>query len=370
MKIYNKYNNGIYRIREIFGIKITTKPQSLHDNKLMMDTIINSISHKLDILDLRNKARMQILSLGDEKIIKEKRKERLIVSLTTYPERIYDIDVTLFSLLNQTVKPDKIILWLGKEEFPNLEEDIPRHILNMQKFGIEIKFCKNIKSYKKLIYALQKYPDDVIVTADDDAYYKYDWLEKLYNTYLKEPNYIHCHRAHKILFDKNNNILPYSKWKYSIKSEESEASFLNFFTGVGGVLYKSNLLYKDINKEELFMKLCPSADDIWFWCMAVMNNTKINIVKDNNNIKEIGYEEYNKLSSENCLQNKNDEQIKNIINYYGDKLKNILHNNLPDQTRPDQTRPDQTLVIYTDSIYIHNIIINNKLQPIQYYNAS
>ena len=342
MKIYEQYDDGIYRIRQIFGIKITTKPQSLRDNKLMVDTIINSISHKLDVLDLRNKARMQILSIGDEKIIKEKRKERLIVSLTTYPERIYDIDVTLFSLLNQTVKPDKIILWLGKEEFPNLEEDIPSHILNMQKFGIEIKFCKNIKSYKKLIYSLQEFPNDAIVTADDDIYYKYDWLEKLYNAYLENKEYIHCHRAHKILFDEKNNILPYSEWIHEIKSDKTSPSYFNFLTGVGGIIYKSNLLYKDINKEELFMKLCPNADDIWFWCMAVMNNTKINVVKDNNNIKEIGYEEYNKLSSENCLQNKNDEQIKNIINYYGDKLKNILHNNLQDKTRQDKTRQDKT----------------------------
>ena len=289
MKIYEQYDDGIYRIRQIFGIKITTKPQSLRDNKLMVDTIINSISHKLDVLDLRNKARMQILSIGDEKIIKEKRKERLIVSLTTYPERIYDIDVTLFSLLNQTVKPDKIILWLGKEEFPNLEEDIPSHILNMQKFGIEIKFCKNIKSYKKLIYSLQEFPNDAIVTADDDIYYKYDWLEKLYNAYLENKEYIHCHRAHKILFDEKNNILPYSEWIHEIKSDKTSPSYFNFLTGVGGIIYKSNLLYKDINKEELFMKLCPNADDIWFWCMAVMNNTKINVVKDNNNkIRTIG----------------------------------------------------------------------------------
>ncbi|MEI0612257.1 hypothetical protein [Brachyspira pilosicoli] len=338
MGIYKKYDNGIYRIREIFGVRITTKPLENKINNLF--GAINKLEKKIDSLDIRNKARMQILALGDKKIIEEKRKERLIVSLTTFPQRIYDIDVVLFSLLNQTVKPDKIILWLAKEEFPNLEDSVPPHILNMRKFGIEIEFCKDIKSYKKLIYTLEKYPNDVIVTADDDIYYQYNWLEKLYNAYLENPNYIHCHRAHKIIFDKNNNILPYTEWSQCINSENTESSYLNFFTGSGGILYKYNFLYKDVFNEELFMKLSPKADDIWFWAMAVLNGTKINIVKENlNNIIELGYNYYNRLYNINVLENYNDIQLNNILEYYKANFKDKIR---PDQTRPDQTRPDQT----------------------------
>ena len=53
----------------------------------------------------------------------EKRDKRVIVSLTSYPDRMYDIHYCLYSLLNQTFKPDKIILYLTKEQFPNLEKD-------------------------------------------------------------------------------------------------------------------------------------------------------------------------------------------------------------------------------------------------------
>ena len=290
---------------------------------------ISKLKNEISVLDLRSKARMQILALYDNKIIEENRKEKLIISLTTFPQRIYDIDVVLFSLLNQTVKPDKIILWLGKEEFPNLENDVPNHILNMRRFGIDIEFCKDIKPYKKLIYTLEKYPNDVIVTADDDTYYEYNWLEKLYNAYLENPNYIHCHRAHKIQFDEYRNILPYTKWIECIKSEDTVPSFTNFFTGVGGVLYKSELLYKDILNESLFMELCPKADDIWFWAMAVLNDTKINVVKDNiNKVTEIGYDSYVKLWHLNKLQNFNDVQLNNIFNYYGELLTNKINNEI------------------------------------------
>ena len=42
-------------------------------------------------------------------ITEEKRKNELIVSLTSFPERMKDIKYTIYSLLNQTIKKNKII---------------------------------------------------------------------------------------------------------------------------------------------------------------------------------------------------------------------------------------------------------------------
>lgn len=69
MAIYKKYNNGIYRVREIFGLKIITKPLENKINDLYH--YINNLETKIDLLDIRNKARMQILALGDKKIIED-----------------------------------------------------------------------------------------------------------------------------------------------------------------------------------------------------------------------------------------------------------------------------------------------------------
>jgi len=41
------------------------------------------------------------------------RQSRIIVSLTTYPARINSVWITVSSLLQQTMKPYKVILWLG-----------------------------------------------------------------------------------------------------------------------------------------------------------------------------------------------------------------------------------------------------------------
>jgi hypothetical protein len=220
-------------------------------------------------------------------------------------------------------------LWLAEEQFPNKEQDLPERILNLQQYGLTIKWCKDIKSYKKLIFALQEYPNDIIVTADDDIYYPENWLELLYNSYLSEPEFIHCHRAHLITFDDMGNIRPYNEWLFCIKSDN--AAYLNFFTGAGGVLYPPSSLNKDVLNETLFMKLCPTTDDIWFWAMAVLNNTKIRIILNNiseliliNPEVEFGLKEGSTLGKINFFT-QNDIQLKKILGYYKFELTNIIN---------------------------------------------
>jgi hypothetical protein len=249
------------------------------------------------------------------------RAQGLIVSLTSYPERMYEIKYTLYSLLNQTLKPDMIILWLTEDEFPNREKDIASEITELQNFGLTIKWCKNIKSYKKLIPALNEFPDACIVTADDDLYYDENWLRVLYDAYLKKPEYVHCHRAHRVQIS-GNTILPYCSWQHEISS--CPPSFYNFATGVGGALYpplNSNIYYKDLTNENLFTELCPSADDIWFWAMEILQGTKVNIVENCKKYSVVNWDREIDLSSETRLGAKNlsggnDEALVRLVNHY------------------------------------------------------
>ncbi len=203
----------------------------------------------------------------------DKRVQKLIVSLTSFPERMPEIHFTLYSLLNQKVKPDEVVLWLANEQFPNGEADIPQIVLNLQKNGLTIKWCEDLRSYKKLIPALKEFPEDVIVIADDDVYYPDDWLKKLYKQHLKFPKCVIGHRGHRIRLGENGKPLPYRQWKKNACLVKP--SYSNFMTGCGGILYPSHSLYKDVDNIELFKKLAPYADDIWFWAMTVLNNVKI-----------------------------------------------------------------------------------------------
>ena len=159
-------------------------------------------------------------------------------------------------------------------------------------------------------------------------FYQKDWLEKLYSEY--DGKNILCHRAHQVHFD-GKTIRPYSEWSNCI--DASEASFSNFITGVGGVLYPPNCLYKDVLSKEIYKKIVPDTDDVWFWAMALMNDTKIKVVKNNykhvmytNPKRELGFSKESTLFSKNIIGG-NDEAIKKIIRKYPEiveKLKNEI----------------------------------------------
>lgn len=198
--------------------------------------------------------------------------KRVIVSLTSFPARIPSIKGCLCSLMNQEYKPNKIILWLAESQFPNKERDIPTDVLSLQEFGLEIRWVeRDIRSYKKLVPALEAFPEDIIVTADDDLYYPKDWLKKLVDAYREDPSNIHCHLVTRVSIE-GSEIRP------QLKERERFAgtvSFCNQILGVSGSLFPPHSLFRDVTRSDIFMQLAPTNDDVWFWAMAVMQGTKI-----------------------------------------------------------------------------------------------
>ena len=93
----------------------------------------------------------------------------VIVSLTTFPTRINRVWIVIECMLRQTYKPDRIILWLSKEQFECLDK-LPKSLLKLQSRGLEIKFCnEDLRSHKKYFYSIKKYPCDILITVDDDV---------------------------------------------------------------------------------------------------------------------------------------------------------------------------------------------------------
>lgn len=245
----------------------------------------------------------------------------VIVSLTSYPDRIDMVHQAVISLLNQTIRVDKIVLWLAPEQFPNKEKDLPKKLLDLISQGLTIDWYHDIKSYKKLIPALKKYSDAIIITVDDDVIYQNDVVEKLLEGYVRQPTMIHTLRAHIVSF-KRGKLVPYAKWPAHITC--ADPSYNNFFTGVGGVLYPPHVLDGDVFDEEKFMQLSPKADDIWFWAMAVRHETKINLIKnDGDPYTIIPGSQSSCLWIENRNKGGNDQQLNAVFQAYPDVLNKL-----------------------------------------------
>lgn len=257
----------------------------------------------------------KIKKMSDAIVDKKKLKD-LVISLTSYGTRLSELQYTLYSLVNQTIRAEKIIVNLALEDFNN----VSTLLHSFQKYGVEFVMVEDIKSYKKLIPTLQKYPDKIIVTADDDLYYPRRWLEKLWINHLLNPRDIVCHLTVRIGF-KENKLRAYNEWH--LNKKESKASFSNLILSGAGALFPINSLYIDVCKVDLFMTLSPTADDIWDYFMAMLNKTKIRQIPNSySNLRYVDpYREYGIIEGKTLTQvnvglGKNDEQLLNILKFY------------------------------------------------------
>lgn len=195
----------------------------------------------------------------------------IVISLTTYGRRLEDVCFTIESLMQQTKKANRIILWLDP---PALARPLPETLVRQQARGLEIKVTEEyIRSYKKLIPALEACPDDAIITVDDDALYDFDIVERFINAYQAEPQAIHACRIHTMLPDGKGRLKSYNRWKLCFADPNAPSRY--FFTGVGGVLYPPRSLDSEVLNREVFTSICPTADDVWFNAMARKKGTPI-----------------------------------------------------------------------------------------------
>ncbi len=239
----------------------------------------------------------------------------IIVSLTTYGRRIYDVALTIESIMQQSMKANRIVLWLDDSFKGN---HLPTALTSQMERGLEIAYCKDIRSYKKLIPSLKSFPDDAIITVDDDALYDPYLLCNLISAYQENSNCIHCCRAHRMLFDADGKSKPYNQWESCVKEAGINKNL--FFTGVGGVLYPPHSLDEAILDEDVFLSICPDADDVWFNAMAIKKGTPVNKVftalgKDPYLINEAVQD--TALSIKNVNKCGNDRQIQAVFSKYG-----------------------------------------------------
>lgn len=192
----------------------------------------------------------------------------LVVSLTSFPDRIGTVWLTISSLLNQTMKPKKVILWLANEQFP--DHKLPKNIKRLCKYGLEVKWCEDLKPHKKYYFTMLEYPNSVVVTADDDIFYPENHLEQLWDGHTRCPDAVVCTWSHVIEMEKKV-CKPYRTWK---NIEISIPSFRLIPIGCNGILYPPNSMDSTLFDIELLKKYSLYTDDLWLKCMQLRKGTK------------------------------------------------------------------------------------------------
>ena len=193
----------------------------------------------------------------------------VIVSLTSFPARMNQIWYTIKTLKLQSVKPEKIILWLSKDQFPNTTSDVPEKLRAEIDEQFEIRFVDgDLRPHKKYYYSFKEFADKVIITVDDDIFYNSRLLEYLLGLHKENPDCVICNRGHRI---EKKSI--YSKWDTIMGVEGPSYNIIP--TGVGGVLYPPHCYDEHIFDKDAIRNTCLRADDLWLNFMCRLKGTKV-----------------------------------------------------------------------------------------------
>jgi glycosyltransferase involved in cell wall biosynthesis len=256
-----------------------------------------------------------MLSEGVELVSNGRYVPRIIVSLTSYTKRIPSIHNTFETLFSQTRKADRIILWLSEEELPRGRENLPQTLLDYCKKGLEIHWCnENLKPHKKYFHVMQLFPEDIIITVDDDVIYDETMIEVLYNSYKRFPKAVSAMRTHIMTFD-DKKISPYNRWKLESSEIMNIPSMHLFATGAGGILYPPLCMHQELYNHENILKTALLADDIWLKVMQVMRSTPVVCATAFEPLAYVENTQDSTLWHYNAGGG-NDEQLSNVLSIY------------------------------------------------------
>lgn len=288
-----------------FYIQIFTKLRTRRFDKLNLIPRLRGLTRRLALRHVRRYL-LKPRKPNEEKV------NNLVVSFTSFPARINNVWQVVECIKRQSCKPEKILLWLSKDQFPT-EESIPKTLREREDELFEIRLVDgDIRSHKKYYYAFLENPTKNIVTIDDDVYYHSDTLKILLECSRRNPHSIIANCTKRITYDKGK-MLPYSQWETEVPANES----VNLVQiGVGGVLYPPNYYTPLLVDMTTFLKLTPLADDLWLNAIAryqhipvVQSDFKYLIINLDNGDAPA-------LSSVNLGQSQNDIQVGNLQHYF------------------------------------------------------
>lgn len=313
----------IYRIKggkKLFSIQFWDRFKLYEDQSGVMSYVERTIRKPVNMLERSCCQRLDLCAVEKEK---KHLDDSVIVSMTTFPARINYVHLAIKSLLVQTVKPGKIILWLAKDQFCDVA--IPQQLQELCNYGLEIRFCEeDLLAHKKYYYAMQEYPANLIVTYDDDIIYPENSLEKLLVMHEQYPEAIVCNRGREIKIE-NSSVAPYKYWKVSGQIPAGIPTYRLMASTGAGTLYPPHCMPEDTFDIQKIKTLALTADDLWMKVMSIHGN--IPVVKSQTRGKALcvskGRQEVT-LAHQNVDQCLNDLVMQDLMAHYPQVLHTLL----------------------------------------------
>lgn len=248
--------------------------------------------------------------------------KRIVVSLSTTPDRIGLLESTLTSLHDQTLLPDEISLNIPRISRNGTSYNIPSFLKDQNRFPL-VKIYRTEKDYgpaTKLLPTMKREaPDTRIIVVDDDVIYNSKNIEHLVKVFEKanpEGSKVKTAVSNFGVRVKNGKMLPDLRRVPTAFYPEHDTHVL---FGVFGFLVTPEMFPERVYSYKNAPSEAVNVDDVWFsgW-----------ILKNGNKIRTSGYM-FNKLPlfikgkmaetvALSKTVNESDENNVKVIKWFGD----------------------------------------------------
>ncbi len=274
-------------------------------------------------LSALDQKKLEAEKIPQQPLNREAREEIIICSMTSFPARIEYVHLAIKSLMLQTCKPDKILLWLAEEQFP--ERKLPQSLFDLRQYGLETCWCHDMYGHKKYFYPVKNQkPNEVVITYDDDIIYSPLSIERLMRKHKEFPGCLVCERG-QIIDSRKENINNPGRWKtISLEGVGKPTYRMNPSPG-GGCLLPYGCFAQDALNEEKFRALAYKNDDLWYMFMCAENRTQMVKTRCLHRLFTLtAGSQTTQMAAENVIGEKNVEIMKGLQTAYPQAWNRII----------------------------------------------
>ena len=196
--------------------------------------------------------------------------------MTTWPPRFAVAQQAMEAIVEQ-VKADNLqdrvhfVMVLSEEEACDTKtRRAACHLMcQMYEMGVEVIIDRgNIRSHKKLIPTLEKYPNNPVLVVDDDNAQCKGWLKTFVDDHGKHPEDIIYGQSLSRVELQGDRIVE-AREPFAYEQTGNVTVNMKPASGAAGTLYPPHTFTDSrFFDRELFMRLSPTSDETWQWAFA------------------------------------------------------------------------------------------------------
>lgn len=221
--------------------------------------------------------------LDDEYDMKKKvysaNNSKVVISLTTIPDRLEHMYPALSSILDQSVKVDEIYLNLPKVSRKGKEYILPEYMKKLK--NIKINWLeKDFGPSTKLIPMLASQEKNTrIIVMDDDNLYHYNTVERLMKKFEEKNKY--CPDQPKfaistfgVILDCDGRLPAFADWD-RIGLMFNRSKRVDHLQGCFGFVVTPSMFTDEVFSQDEAPPCVKSVDDVWFSTWLALNGIEI-----------------------------------------------------------------------------------------------